>query len=137
MTPSEIEPATFWLVAQCHNQLRHRVPPYVSHIMKFMYELEIYAERLKYESHESTYCSRAPRFLGRSALFPGTRWPRRCVGSRAGLRFVPDEKLLPRIEAHFLATLAGIGAIPLKSFDWNRIYLLNSSCEEQSKSKLE
>jgi len=34
MTPSEIEPATFRLVAQYLNQLRYNVPPPLHHAMK-------------------------------------------------------------------------------------------------------
>jgi hypothetical protein len=35
LTPSEIEPATFWLVAQGFNQLRHRLPRSVDGRIKY------------------------------------------------------------------------------------------------------
>jgi hypothetical protein len=55
MTPSGIEPATFWLVEQCLNKLRHRVPspcPIYKRLHHLILLLQYIPVRLILSSHK-------------------------------------------------------------------------------------
>ena len=66
MTPSGIEPATFWLVAQCLKQLRHRGPPERSFLLK-LFELARSGNRNVFLS-EARSVPRVQRLLGRESV---------------------------------------------------------------------
>jgi hypothetical protein len=52
MTPSEIVPTTFWLVAQCLNQLRHGVPLYINVLLILIYLLMVLKDLIMWWSYE-------------------------------------------------------------------------------------